>query len=193
TFIRQLQSRGVEISLHGVRNAHSGRQQILAGLEEFHRRLGHYPRVHANHSSNRENIYWGAARFTFLGPLYAAMLRPRGWKFSGVDAREPYFWGDICRDRISYVRNFVFRDVNLDRINPSMPYHDPRRPFVNAWFSSCDGANVERFCDLLHERNQDRLEEEGGVCIVYAHFACGFASKGQVHSRAAELLRRLAR
>src|SRR2546423_1092346 len=78
TFIRQLQSRGVEISLHGVRNAHSGRQQILAGLEEFHRRLGHYPRVHANHSSNRENIYWGAARFTFLGPLYAAMVRPRG-------------------------------------------------------------------------------------------------------------------
>jgi hypothetical protein len=48
------------------------------------------------------------------------------------------------------------------------------------------------FCETLSEKNQDRLVEERGVCIMYAHFACGFAKDGRVHARTEELLRRLA-
>jgi glycosyltransferase involved in cell wall biosynthesis len=192
-FVRELQSNGFEIALHNVRNNASVREEVAGGLKEFHRLIGHYPRVHANHSNNRENIYWGAARFSTLALLYkAATVFRRGWPFEGENESSKYFWGDLCRQHISYVRNFVFREINLDRISSSMPYADPRRPYVNAWFSSCDGADKDAFCALLSEKNQDRLEAEGGVCIVYTHLACGFVKNGRVDSEVAELLQRLA-
>lgn len=191
-FILALKEAGFEIALHNVRNTCSSREQIQAGLAEFRRLLGSYPRVHANHSHNRENIYWGPARFSSISRFYRAMTLLQRPSFEGHIQESKYFWGDLCRAHIDYVRNLVFREINLTRINPSMPYHDPSRPFVNAWFSSSDGHDVGTFCELLSETNQDRLEEEEGVCIVYAHFACGFASKGAVHPRVDFLLRRLA-
>ena len=192
-FVSELQGKGFEIALHNVRNSATVRKEVAAGLKEFHRLIGHYPRVHANHSNNRDNIYWGSARFSTLAPLYrAATVFRRGWLFEGEDESSKYFWGDLCRRHISYVRNFVFQEINLDRINSSMPYADPRRPYVNAWFSSCEGADKEAFCALLSEKNQDRLEAEGGVCIVYTHLACDFVKQGRVDSQVVELLQRLA-
>jgi hypothetical protein len=193
-FVLGLKESGFEIALHNVRNTCSTRGEVAAGLEEFRRLIGCYPRVHANHSYNRENIYWGPARFSSIARLYRAVTtmlsRP---SFEGHLEGSKYFWGDLCRSRIDYVRNFVFREINLNRVNPSMPYHDPQRRFVNAWFSSSDGHDVQSFCELLTEGNQDRLEEEQGVCIVYTHFACGFVSKAAAHPRVDFLLRRLAR
>ena len=191
-FIKELHQRGFEIALHGVRNTHATRQEIHHGIEEFIRLLGAKPRVHANHSTNIDNIYWGAARFSLLKSAYqlSAAFRP-GRDFSGHNSASPYFWGDLCRANIDYVRNFVFCDINVAGINPSMPYHDPSKPWVNAWFSSSDGADVDRFCSLLSEENQDRLEEQRGICIVYTHFACGFVERGRVKPRVAELLRRV--
>ena len=93
---------------------------------------------------------------------------------------------------MDYVRNFVFREINLDRVNPTMPYNDPSRPFVKYWFSSCDGGDATSFCETICEDNQGRLELEGGVCIMYTHFACGFVKEGRVDFRAKQLLRRLA-
>ncbi|MCU1220587.1 MAG: uncharacterized protein JWN42_1784 [Candidatus Angelobacter sp.] len=193
TFVLGLKKAGFEVGLHNVRNTCSTRDEIEAGLKEFRLRIGCYPRVHTNHSCNRENIYWGPARFSSIGPLYRAMTMLNRPSFEGHIEDSKYFWGDLCHCRIDYVRNFVFREINLDRVNPSMPYHDPERRFVNAWFSSSDGHDVHSFCELLSEANQDRLEEEHGVCIVYTHFACGFASKGVIHPRVDFLLRRLAR
>ncbi|HWH60036.1 MAG TPA: hypothetical protein VN682_20580 [Terriglobales bacterium] len=192
-FVLGLKESGFEIALHNVRNMCSTREQVQAGLEEFRRLLGFYPRVHANHSHNRENIYWGPARFSRIARLYRAMTMFRRLSFEGHIQESKYFWGDLCRAHFDYVRNFVFREINLNRVNPTMPYHDPERPFVNAWFSSSDGHDVQAFCELLREVNQDRLEEEQGVCIVYTHFACGFVSMGAVHPRVDFLLRRLAR
>jgi hypothetical protein len=93
---------------------------------------------------------------------------------------------------VDYVRNFVFREINLDHVNPTMPYHDPSRPFVNHWFSSCEGGDATSFCETICEANQDQLEEEGGVCIMYTHFACGFTKGRTVDLRTETLLRRLA-
>jgi hypothetical protein len=192
-FVLDLKERGFEISLHNVRNHDSTREIIKQGFEEFRKLIGRYPRVHANHSTNRDNIYWGAARFSRLRLLYTAGTALHdGRIFEGHDPATPFFWGDLCRGTVDYVRNFVFREINLDRINPTMPYHDRARPFVNYWFSSCRGGNATSFCETLCESNQDRLVAEGGVCIMYAHFACGFVKDGIVHARTEELLRRLA-
>jgi hypothetical protein len=191
-FILKLRDSGFEIALHNVRNYDSTREVIEQGLEEFHRRVGHNPRVHSNHCNNRDNIYWGAARFHMLGPLYRAGATLFDWHtFEGHDPSTEFFWGDLCRERVDYVRNFVFREINLSRVNPSMPYYDPSRPFVKYWFSSCDGADVIRFRERICEVNQDQLEAEGGVCIMYTHLACGFASADKVDPRTEQLLRRL--
>ncbi len=191
-FILGLKDLGFEISLHNVRNHDSTREIIKQGLEEFRKLIGCYPRVQANHSTNRDNIYWGASRFNRLRLLYrAGTVLQDGHIFEGHDPGTPFFWGDLCREKVDYVRNFVFREINLDRVNPTMPYHDSARPFVNYWFSSCRGGNANSFCDTLCEANQDRLEAEGGVCIMYAHFACGFVTRGVVDTRTEQLLRRL--
>ena len=74
-----------------------------------------------------------------------------------------------------------------------MPYHDTKRPLVNYWFASSNGRDIQTFNRCLSEENQDRLEEEGGVCIMYAHFAFGFCEDGRVDPRFAALMRRLAK
>lgn len=192
-FILSLKGLGFEIALHNVRNHDSTREMVGQGLEEFRRLVGHYPRVHSNHSRNRENIYWGPARFNSLRLLYRASTAFRDERpFEGHDPRSRFFWGDICKERVDYVRNFVFRAINLDSVNPTMPYRDPSRPFVKYWFSSCEGGDANRFCETICEANQDHLESEGGVCIIYTHFACGFVKEGRVDHRAERLLRRLA-
>ena len=192
-FILDLKKQGFEISLHNVRNHDSTREMIEHGLEEFRSLTGCYPRVQTNHSTNRDNIYWGAARFNRLRLLYkAGTALKNGHNFEGHDPSTAFFWGDLCRAKVDYVRNFVFNEINLDRVNPTMPYHDLARPFVNHWFSSCRGGNANSFCETLSEANQDRLEAEGGVCIMYVHFACGFVTKGAVDTRVEQLLRRLA-
>jgi hypothetical protein len=193
-FVLALKERGFEIALHNVRNHDSTRELIALGLERFHELIGHYPRSHANHSRNRDNIYWGASRFNGLRPLYSAgsLLGPR-CIFEGDNPGTRYFWGDLCRDKVDYVRNFVFQQINLDVVNPTLPYHDPTRPFVKHWFSSCEGADVNSFCDMICETNQERLEAEGGVCIMYTHFACGFVMAGTVDPKVQQLLRALSK
>jgi hypothetical protein len=193
-FILGLRDKGFEIALHNVRNYDSTREMISQGLEEFRQIIGYYPRVHANHSRNRDNIYWGAARFNTLRQLYR-LSREFGDRhpFEGQNPDTRYFWGDLCQQKVDYVRNFVFRQINLDLVNPTMPYHDPARPFVNHWFSSCEGGDATGFCETICEANQDQLEEEGGVCIMHTHFACGFTKGGTVDLRTETLLRSLAK
>src|SRR5512146_1025833 len=167
-WILKLRERGFEIALHNVRNADSPRAIIESGFTEYQRRLGSTPRVHANHCDNRDNIYWGDARLSRPMTRFCYNLATRFRRrdrFHGHVPGSDYFWGDLCRERIDYVRNLVFDEINLDNVNPSLPYHDPSRPDVKRWFSSCEGAHVHEFCHTLRESNQDRLQAEGGVCI----------------------------
>jgi hypothetical protein len=151
SFILELRDKGFEIALHGVRNHHATRDLVEKGLQEFHRLIGYDPRIHVNHSCNLDNIYWGEARFNRLRRLYRLVSAVRsGRPFEGHSPESPHFWGDLCRDRIDYVRNFVFREVNLDRVNPTMPYRDPLRPFVKYWFSSCYGPDATTFCQTIN-------------------------------------------
>jgi hypothetical protein len=194
-FVQELQRDGFEIGLHNVRSGSAPREVVHRGFEEFRIRLGAYPTSHANHCDNSENIYWGSRRLNRTSARLAYNLgtRYQNGNFQGHVPGSEYFWGDLCKTHIRFVRNFVFDEVNLERVNPTLPYHDERKPFVNFWFSSCEGGDVTKFCSTLSEANQDRLVEESGICIMYTHFASGFASRGMLEPGFARLMRRLSR
>jgi len=193
SFVQDLRDNGFEIALHGMRNADTEREGIYRGLDQFERLIGYLPRSHANHDFNRDNLYWGPERLRGKSRRWVYRLAN---SFHSVPSQghvegSPYFWGDLCRKHIMYVRNFVFDKINLDRIGAAAPYHDFKKPFVNYWFNSCEGHNEATLCRLLSEQNQDQLEADGGVCIVYTHFANGFVEHGELSSRFASLMRRL--
>ncbi|MDQ3023207.1 MAG: hypothetical protein M3R04_02295 [bacterium] len=193
-FVVELKRRGFEIALHGVRNGSAVRERTIEGLEVYERALGHPPMLHTNHSPNRDNMYWGSDRFTNgLVAFLTGLRRPGSGNFGGHLEQSEYFWGDLCRERIKYLRNLVFDDTNLNAVNPSMPYRNPSTQHVNYWFSSTDGADVQRFCAAISEKKQDQLEREDGVCIVYTHFSSGFVVDSKVHPRFEALMRRLTR
>lgn len=190
----ELQAAGFEIGSHGATYMTSARAQVIRAMDRFREIYGHDPNSLANHSGCAESIYWGDDRASGAARLaYNVMtgFRRRG-AFRGHREGDPLFWGDLCRERVRYVRNFTYQDVNTLAACPVMPYHDPDRPYVNAWFASSEGADVLAFNRCLSESNQDRLEAEGGACIMYAHFASGFWSDGGLSPRFKELMARLA-
>jgi hypothetical protein len=194
--ILNLKAQGFEIALHGASDESSPRPRVIEGLKKFKEIIGHAPRIHANHTGQAECLYWGADRFDGAMKLIYTFARKylmrSDSKFYGQMDGSDYFWGDLCRETITFVRNFVFTDINTLKMDPLMPYHDSRKPYVPYWFSASAGINVEEFCQLLNERNQDRLLEEGGACIAYTHLAFGFYRDGQLNPRFVELMRRLA-
>lgn len=193
-FVRRLAADGFELAFHGATMESSTRDRVERALARYREVAGAWPRVHANHGHNRENLYWGPARVD-LPPVrwFYALTNghPRDW-FQGHVEGSPFWWGDLCRDRIEYVRNLTFDDVNLLNVNPTLPYRDPRRPLARWWFSATDAADGAEFCAVVDEAAQDRLEAEGGVCILATHLGKGYAQDGRVHPRIEALLRRLA-
>ncbi|MEP6492864.1 MAG: hypothetical protein ABJF01_09315 [bacterium] len=193
-FVVDLHARGFEIAFHGATMESSSRERTVRALTRFGETFGAAPRVHANHSFNRENLYWGADRIDdpILRAAYRAILRLPKDFYQGHRVGSAFWWGDLCAAQIEYVRNLTFEHINLLRVNPSMPYRDARRPYGQWWFSSSDAENAVAFVDLLREANQERLESEGGVCIVATHFGKGFCTGGKVDADVERLLTRLA-
>ncbi len=189
-----LQQKGFEIGLHNVTLHTSTRQEILQGLDRFAEVFGGPPRTLAHHYFCDDSLYWGEHRVSGVNRLVYNVLTRFGNrnKSFGHVSGHPYFWGDLCKERITYVRNFVFGEINTLRACPFLPYHDPARPFVNQWYASSEGANASSFVNTIQESAQDRLEAEGGACIMYTHFGHGYWEKGRVQPRFVELMKRLA-
>ena len=72
-----------------------------------------------------------------------------------------------------------------------MPYQDLTKPYVNSWFASSEGNNVKMFNKCISDKNQDRLEAEGGACIMYTHFADGFCQNGKIKEQFKKQMERL--
>ncbi|HEY0930664.1 MAG TPA: hypothetical protein VGE27_12155 [Gemmatimonas sp.] len=194
-FVRTLQSRGFEIASHGARMESSDRDRTLEGLSRMEQQLGAIPRVYANHSFNRENLYWGPERVDIpvLRVLYRWMMgsKGRGHFLGGVEG-SAYWWGDLCRTHHEYVRNLTYTHVNVLDMNPTMPYRDPGRPLVNWWFSAVDADNVEVFVERFNSSAIDTLERSGGVCIVATHLGKQFVRDGAVDPRVQRILEDIA-
>jgi hypothetical protein len=194
-WVRSLQAQGFEIGYHNATWHGLPREQVRAALDKFAQLFGHDPLTAANHTGVEESIYWADARLSgWRRGLYNVLTRFRNYRrYRGHVEGDAYFWGDLCRERIRFFRNFTFTDINTLKACPFMPYHDPLKPYVNYWFASSDGNDVDAFNRCLAEENQDRLEAEGGACIMYSHFAKGFAVDGRVNARCEQLLTRMAR
>lgn len=191
-FIVALQRKGFEVALHGVRGGSSRREDTLAGLESFRSILGHYPRMQINHSLNRENLYWGRHLYAWA-PIRWAVGLATMHDFDGHDPMSEYFWGDVARQRIDYVRRFTYEEINLLSVSAAMPYRLEDKPYVNYWFPTANGDRVINFVELLKDENLDRLEREGGVCLVYAHLGAGSFNNGSdVDPRFEERVRAIA-
>jgi hypothetical protein len=194
-WVLTLMERGFEIGLHNVTYHTSLREDTIRGVERFRDLFGHYPYSMANHTGCQEDIYWGNYRLTGSHEkLYNLLLRNK-YKglFQGHIESSPLFWGDVCREKVKYVRNFVFGNINTLDACPFMPYHDPMRPYVNYWFASSQGPVASSFISTVSEKNQDRLAAEGGACIMYTHLAGGFTENGRIHPRFKFLMERLAK
>jgi hypothetical protein len=192
-FVLDLHRRGFEVTWHGATMESSRRERTEAALEQFRKLFGSYPRVHAGHAENRENLYWGPSRVD--SPLLKALMlrmnpQPRDY-YSGHDPNSPYWWGDLCARHFRYVRNLTFNRLNLATINPSMPYRDESRPLAPLWFSASDAEDAPAFSELLRRDQQDELERQGGFCILATHFGKGFVQNGEVHQATADRLREL--
>jgi len=178
-WVLELHRDGFEIGYHNATFHSSAREETQRGLDRFREIFGHDPVTMANHLTNREAVYWGNDRVSglsrcLLSVLTAASGRRR--RFDGHREGTPHFWGDLCRDRIRYARTFVFTDLNTLRCCPLMPYHDARRPYVNYWFCSAEGGDVRSWNKHVTRAALERLESDGGACIMYTHFGKGFRS-----------------
>lgn len=193
-WLLHLQQSGVEIASHMATYHTSYREETAIALNKFKEHFGNYPRSYASHTGCQEALYWGDARVTGVNRLLYNLLTKfkAAGLYMGHVEKSPYFWGDLAKKHISYVRNFTFPEINTLKACPFMPYHDPKRPYANFWFASTDGNVLETFNHCLKEDNQDRLEAEGGACIMYTHFASGFYKNKVLDKTFVRLMERIA-
>ena len=194
-WIECLRKSRFEISMHNAAPVSSTRARIRAALDRFSGLFGGGNLIHCNHRACADNLYWGDQRVSGLRRhVYNRLTRGRRCgRFRGHLEDDAHFWGDLCRDRVSYVRNFVFEEVNTLAACPEMPYFDPAKPFVNAWFASSDGGSLNRFLRTYSYENIERLVSEGGLSIACVHFGSNFVREGKVHREFRHRLEFLAR
>lgn len=176
-FIKLLKSDGFDIQLHNVGSGNFSRTEIIKGLDEFKQKLGKYPNMHINHCSNADNLYWGHKRFGMILRKTMQIIEGSKKRFYGDEINSNYFWGDIAKEKIKFIRNRVFNGINTLKYDPKMPFREKRKIFSNYWFSSSDGHNLKQFNNLVTKSNIDKLKREKGLCIVYTHFASDFVDQ----------------
>lgn len=158
-----LAARGFEICLHGASAGNNRRERTERALALVAERFGR-PGTYICHSKNAENLYWHE-KVAPRGPAQALLKLASRYRCSGADPSSPYFWGDLCLEHVAHIRLFRTRNVNTLADNPSMPYHDPEKPFVRSWF----GATKRSLADCTSDAALARLRAEHGLCVLYQY------------------------
>lgn len=162
-FCEKLAERGFEICLHGASAGNNARERTEAALQFIDRHFGGAG-TYVCHAKNAENLYWHE-KVAPRGPAQWALAPMSRYRCSGEDPTSPYFWGDLCLEKVRHVRLFRTRDVDTLARNPSMPYFDPEKPFVRGWFA----ATKRSFHDCTSEAALVDLEREHGLCVLYQY------------------------
>jgi hypothetical protein len=183
-WVRDLEAAGHEIGYHHASDHSSDRARTRRALDRFRELFGADPRAGADHAGNVESLAGGSDRLT--GVRRAAYRAAERWKapdrprFSGADPASPWFWGDLCRERITYWRSLTFAVTDLFDVCRHVPFHDPSRPFVDQWFLSADAPRADLLLARLRPAALDRLERQGGLCILYTHLGLDLVEDGRV-------------
>jgi hypothetical protein len=195
-WVRQLVAEGFEIASHNASMGSSEREQTVRGLKVTEGVTGFRPRLHCNHAQNRENIYWGSARFqsALLGPCARLFERFGGRRpYLGHVPGTAYFWGDIALQHFEYVRSFAFSTLATDGLGVPCVYHDNATKWVKRWFITADAPDADAFRALVTRQSIDALRKRAGHVIVSTHIGKGFVdSKGRVDPAIANSLQYLA-
>ena len=194
-FLQQLQGKGFEIGFHNAAPYSTTREETIEALNLFEDYFGNDPVPMANHY-NADAIYWGPARLSswrrsHLQPHHAGV--ERGTASSVTSRGIPVSGAMSVASASATAATFVYADINTLRMNPWMPYTDPLRPYVRYWYSASEGDKAPAFLNTLQDANQDRLEEEGGACIMYTHFGHGYVQDGKLNPEFRRTMERLAR
>lgn len=162
-YCQMLSSKGFEICLHGASCGNNHRTRTIEAIQYLTDNIGHSP-VFICHSKNADNLYWDAKTANSnIEKLFLELYTKN--KCFGDVADSDYFWGDICSEKIRFIRMFRTRRLNTLAFNPSMPYHDFTKPYVNFWFSATKGHIPTLFSD----ENIEQLCKEQGASILYQY------------------------
>ena len=162
-YCRKLQEHGLEICLHGASAGNNTRDYTRKAFDFLERNIGPSD-TFVCHGKNADNLYW-EHKVTSLPVLRWLLKHYSGHSCSGEVESSPFFWGDICQEKISQVRLFRTRCLNTLKSNPSMPYFDPRKPFVNGWFA----ATKRRIIDCATEQARAALKRNYGLTVLYQY------------------------
>ena len=198
-WVKKIKSLGVEICLHSMSWSSSTREEIISGFNFFEAEFGKSKvLIQHNDIKDNESIYWGSKRLAFpLNIIFElfSYFNPKGVKsniYQGENESSPFFWGDICKEKVDYIRNFVFPEINLFKVTPHILHKRASTKYVNNWFISTEAPDIESFTKLLSVENINKLEIENGVCIIYTHFGNGFVRDGILDERFKSIIRYLA-
>ena len=187
--VKELQNQGHEIALHLASGGNNLRSETIRAYEGFKEYFGAYPRVNIMHGRNADNLYWG--RDAFSNPLlrFIARLYCED-KAEGHNSDSPFFWGDICKKFTQFVRLYKMLKLNTLAVNPSMPYHDSKKKYVNFWFSVTDLSRDWLLRRNITQAGINRLIRQNGACIAYTylHTYCHNGTVNGEYERAMELL-----
>jgi hypothetical protein len=185
-YCKELAKNGFEICLHGATSGNNKREETLKALEILNKDFNG-AKTFIGHCKNAENIYWGEKVPTtpilkFLLKLYSKH------KFLGEDPKSEYFWGDACQRYVRQIRLYRTRNPDTLSSNPSMPYFEPEKPYVNSWFS----ATKRSFCDVTTDTALTKLMNNNGLTILY-HYMVVYVDKktNQISSQFLEDSQRL--
>jgi len=162
-YCEQLAARGFELCLHGASAGNNRRERTERALAMVAERFGR-PGTFICHSKNAENLYWHE-KVAPRGPAQWLLAPTSRYTCSGEVPSSPYFWGDLCLEQVAHIRLFRTRNVNTLADNPSMPYHDPEKPFVRSWFA----GTKRSFVDCASEAAIAQLRAEHGLCVLYQY------------------------
>lgn len=185
-YCKMLHANGFEICLHGASSGNNSRERMINALEYLEKEIG--PAItYICHSKNAENLYWDGKCVN--SRLFSTFLKLyiNNACFGEVEGSN-YFWGDLCKNKIQFIRLFRTRRVNTLAFNPSMPYHDLHKPYVNYWFSATKGY----LSRLLEPKEIDRLCNEHGASIMYQYLHKYVNNKGVIDPLVKTALERIA-
>ncbi len=182
-----LYKNGYEIASHGASAGNNTRERIVESMSVLRERYGG-TETYIQHSKNADNLYYEekVAPDAFLRWLVSFYSRN---VCSGEEPGSKYYWGDYSKEYVKQIRLFRTRYTNTLKVNPSMPYYDPKKPCVNGWFT----ATRRAFHHCATEQALARLKRKNGLTVLYQYLTMYVGDDGTISEDFIEAAQRLLR